>query len=204
MSYIQWLINALFLVIVGVAFVGFIFWKRSANEKFMANRIIAEIWLEKGHRRKIPLLVEPNGIEVKAPEFANPDACPRYLFDHSDIDDTSYPENAMIGGTRCHARTVSWFEGNPEPINRTRKKPLVSAQLIDTLRDNDFLTFATAASREIEILQRQLQDALKKGMNKSTVMALIMIGILASGAAAAFGYFTWQGIELLKWYWGIG
>jgi hypothetical protein len=203
MDYLQWLVILVFGLLVLGAFIGYVFYKRSQNEKFMKNRIIAEFWKEKGGRIRIPLPIEPNGIEVKCPQELHPDICPRYIFDHNDIDPCKYPENAAIGFTRCDARIVSWFENNPEPINRKREKPLVTSALIDSLRDNDFLAFATAASKEIEILQKQLQSALQKGIDKTTTLILLIIGIIASGAAAGLAYMAWQAVIYLQKAWGI-
>jgi len=115
MDYLQWLVILAFGLLVLGVFIGYVFYKRSQNEKIYEEPHYSGILEGKGAGIRIPLPIEPNGIEVKCPQELHPDICPRYIFDHNDIDPCKYPENAAIGFTRCDARIVSWFENNPEP-----------------------------------------------------------------------------------------
>ena len=175
-----------------VGFLSWAWWQRSKYNKLTEGMLLCEFWPETGRRYKKLLPVEVNGIEVKAPKGHQ---CPRYFFNKEATYNAKYPDAPFLNLSflQVDVSIVSWPEDNPEPINPYRRpgSEVMSAALIDTTRDNDFMAFAMAMSHEIEVLQKQLADALMNGANKQWVY--IGLGVVAALAIAStvLGYLNY-------------
>ena len=178
-------------------------WQRSKYSKATKDHILAEFWPEHGKRYKQLLPIEVNGIEVKAPRGHQ---CPRYFFDKDSTFTSDYPDALPIpifkSILQVQVPIVSWMENNPEPIHPYTEVAIVSSDLIDSLRDNDFMAFAMAAMQRITELEEALVKALANTINKRWVYILLAGAMLLSLAGAIIGFLGYSEVKSLKELWG--
>jgi hypothetical protein len=94
------------------------------------------------------------------------------------------------------------MENNPEPIHPYTEVAIVSSDLIDSLRDNDFMAFAMAAIKEIEELEKALAHALANTINKRWFYILLAGAMLLSLVGAIIGFLGYSEVKSLKELWG--
>ena len=178
-------------------------WQRSKYSKATKGHILAEFWPEHGKRYKQLLPIEVNGIEVKAPRGHQ---CPRYFFDKDSTFTSDYPDALPIpifkSILQVQVPIVSWMENNPEPIHPYTEVAIVSSDLIDSLRDNDFMALAMAAIKEIEELEKALAHALANTINKRWFYILLAGAMLLSLVGAIIGFLGYSEVKSLKELWG--
>jgi len=178
-------------------------WQRSKYSKATKDHILAEFWPEHGKRYKQLLPIEVNGIEVKAPRGHQ---CPRYFFDKDSTFTSDYPDALPIpifkSILQVQVPIVSWMENNPEPIHPYTEVAIVSSDLIDSLRDNDFMALAMAAIKEIEELEKALAHALANTINKRWFYILLAGAMLLSLVGAIIGFLGYSEVKSLKELWG--
>ena len=178
-------------------------WQRSKYSKATKDHILAEFWPEHGKRYKQLLPIEVNGIEVKAPRGHQ---CPRYFFDKDSTFTSDYPDALPIpifkSILQVQVPIVSWMENNPEPIHPYTEVAVVSSDLIDSLRDNDFMAFAMAAMQRITELEEALVKALANTINKRWFYILLAGAMLLSLVGAIIGFLGYSEVKSLKELWG--
>ena len=108
----------------------------------------------------------------------------------------------MVSILQVQVPIVSWMENNPEPIHPYTEVAIVSSDLIDSLRDNDFMAFAMAAVKEIEELEKALAHALANTINKRWFYILLAGAMLLSLAGAIIGFMGYSEVKSLKELWG--
>jgi hypothetical protein len=199
----QWVYYIIF--VFALIFIGMIWawWQRSKYSKATKDHILAEFWPEHGKRYKQLLPIEVNGIEIKAPRGHQ---CPRYFFDKESTFTSDYPDALPIpvfkSILQVQVPIVSWMENNPEPIHPYSEVAVVSSDLIDSLRDNDFMAFAMAAVKEIEELEKALAHALANTISKKWFYILLAGAMLLSLVSCILGFLDYRAVSSLKELWG--
>lgn len=209
----SWVYYILDVVIVLVVFTVFVLWQRARNEKLVRGCIWAEFWPEAGRkwRKLCPIL--PNGIEItnedskslrekykkyqsfiNAPTTEKGHVVPCYFFNKESEYPDMYPANPLFNLKilQVPVSTVAFYVRSPEPINPKAIKPYCTADMVMSVNDADTMAFFTAASEEIQTLQKQLADALTDRINKVVAYLLWGVGIIAAGAGAYISYMLLQ------------
>ena len=167
---------------------------RSRNLKFVNGRIKAVIWRDGGKRHKeVVLFKDTAGIsEVK---ITTPDTkkAQSYVFSKKDLQDDVYG-NSFLPFSQVPIAEVNWWSGDPNPITKptyedpiTKKQtttPLITSDLLDTIREDDFGAFAIVANERIHELETKLATAYAtKPNNIAQWVAAIasVIGVLVTG-----------------------
>jgi hypothetical protein len=183
------LIDVLVVIVVFVVWYGFLKWKYSRS---VQGKIYCEFWRHNKSRYRRLLTLEANGIEVKAPQKH---IIPRYFVNRDAVDMAKYPSDPILGlkALQVDVPICSWEENNPEPINPYTRERFVSASLLASTNNEDFLAFASAASTEIKELETELAKAYASRINKNIMYVMFVICIVTSGAAAYFSYLCYGG-----------
>lgn len=199
----QWVWYIIFVFVLVFVTMIWAIWQRSRYNKMTKGHILAEFWPEHGKRYKQLLPIEVNGIEIKAPRGHQ---CPRYFYNKDSTFSYDYPDDIPIPFLKTFLQVqvpiVSWLENNPEPIHPYTEVTVVTSDLIDSLRDNDFMAFAMAAVKEIEELEKALANALANTINKKAFYICVIGAIIASLVACILGYLDYKAIGDLKAMWG--
>lgn len=202
----SWIVYLLNFLIAATVFMGWAWLMRikysravSPSKGAPQGKLLAEFWPETGMRYRKLLPIEIKGIEIRAPKGHQ---CPRYFFDKASTNMTKYPDMPFLNlkFLQVDLPIVSWCENNPEPINPYKEKPLVTALMIDSTKDEDFAAFTQIASKEIAEAEKALQDALKNAIPKTHMYLLLLAAVIGSSIAAFIG---WQIVGALKAHWGM-
>lgn len=199
----QWVWYIIFIFVLMFITMVWSLWQRSRYAKATKDHLLAEFWPEHGKRYKQLLPIEVNGIEIKAPRGHQ---CPRYFFDKESTYTTDYPDSIPLpflkSVLQVQVPIVSWMENNPEPMHPYTEIAVVSSDLIDSLRDNDFMAFAMAAVKEIEELEKALASALANTISKKWFYILLAGAMMLSLVGAIMGFLDYKEIKSLKELWG--
>jgi hypothetical protein len=198
----NWMIYIIDAIGVFIAFVTWVLIERRRIGKLVKGCLLCEFWMETGRRYKRILPIEPNGIEIKAP---NGHRVPRYFFSRETIGHAKYPESPFLGiGLLQHdVEVVSWTQDNPEPMCGFEHPMVATASLIGSVTDDDFAAFAIAANQKIKALEEQLIKALASRIVPMYVYIGLIITILAAALAAYFGYNVFNYVQKLGAMFGV-
>lgn len=170
-----------------VFFFAFITWMRTRYQRAIKGHLVSEFWTQAGTKYIKLIPIEPNGFEIKGPQEHD---CPRYFFEKKSIYTTNYPAAPMfnLSMLQVAAPSVAWPENCPEPINPYSHELVTSSSFLAHLRDEEFMAFAMAASKEIEELQKKLAIALSRQMNPVILYTLLTVAIVGAVMAAYMSY----------------
>ncbi len=194
----------IFDIAIFVAFVlgimVFLRWKYerdlAPSKDFPNGRMVCEFWKENGDRYKETCKILDSGWEIEPPKEHG---IPRYFFIKSAVGRTMYPEQPFLPFKYCQIKTniVSWYEGNPEPIDPKRKEGLLDSTTLGNLKDQDTLALLNAVNEEMAEQQKQFMNAMMNMIEKKYVYAGFIICGILSIAAAALAYMAYRGIAQL-------
>ena len=158
------------------------------------GRIVAEFWTEAGPRIHELCDIQPNGWEIRRNAGKKN---PRYFFHKEDKGSILWPLNPIIpfDFVRTRADVVSFYENEPEAINRKRKGSILTAERLDAVRDDDALEFANSVDEKMAENQQKMLDAIDKIPDKNLVYILLVASSVISAIAAILIYMDYSALK---------
>lgn len=203
----NWLIYLVDIIIAWSVFQTWIWLMRKRYRKMIApsekhphGQMVCEWWPESGRRAHRLLPIEPNGFEVRAPNKKH--KCQRYFFNKQAQYSTQWPLDSFFQalGISVDAPIVSWAMNNPEPINpHSDGKPFVTAQMLASIANEDFMAMGSQYVAEMEAMQEELNKANTQRLPKNVFYIAVAILGLLTIAAGAFGYLIYMGLTTGGW-----
>lgn len=174
----------LVLIVLGFVYIEYL---KDKFQKAVIGHVYASFYTKTGARKDALCAVDGDAVIPPAGLLSKNPKPTTYFLRHDMTFSYSYPPH-YPSFVQATVKTIDFDEGNPEPNHHFKKKPVVSAGLISTFRNEGTGALMMRAMRESLMTEDILNTLQTAGGNKT--LLYVCIGIMA--IVGILGFFVFQ------------
>lgn len=175
----RWFVDSFAILTLILVLVIWSVTKNMSNRKKVKGQMLVEMWRTKGTVEEEFYPIDTQEITVKIGDVST-----KYYINPDCVYQELYPKKAWFPWTQVTVQKVAFKEGDPEPIVKRSKSPVVTPKLIEGLREEKMTQFVLQVSPFI----KELSDIASRFPKPQTIYLLIGAACIAAIVGAVMSY----------------